>query len=277
MTTWFITGAGRGLGWEIARAALHDGHRVVATARTTAGVADSLPDPHGRLLVLPLDVTDRAMIADAVGTAVTEAGRIDVLVNNAGYGLLGTFEEVSPEEIDRQLRTNVTGVFDVTRAVLPIMRAQRSGHIITMSSVSGIIGIAGSSVYSAAKFAVAGWSEALVGELAPFGIRVTSVHPGMFRTDFLDPSSAARTDLVIDDYRDFDAARTAYLASRNHQQEGDPARFAQAVLQLAELDEPPARWAAGRDGLAAFRTRAEQLTTSAAAWEGLSTATVFPE
>ncbi|SFF66839.1 Short-chain dehydrogenase, partial [Actinacidiphila alni] len=186
---WFITGANRGFGYEIARAALDSGDRVVATARRPQEAEAALKEHGERVLALPLDVTDTDSVVAAVAAARERFGRIDVLVNNAGYGQLGYFEEQSPQSVERQFATNVFGVFDVTRAVLPVMRAQRSGHVITISSLSGIIGIAGSPVYGATKFAVTGWSEGLGRELAPFGIHATCVHPGMFRTDFLDPTS----------------------------------------------------------------------------------------
>ncbi|NUR97617.1 MAG: SDR family NAD(P)-dependent oxidoreductase, partial [Kribbellaceae bacterium] len=187
-TTWFITGANRGFGYEIAKTALAAGDAVVSTARNPQQAAEALGDHGDRLLTARLDVTDPVSIEQAVAEAVDRFGRIDVLVNNAGYGQLGVFEELTPEQIQRQFDTNVFGVFDVTRAVLPILRAQRSGRIITIASISGITSGAGSSMYSATKFAVTGWSEGLAEELAPLGIHVTVVHPGMFSTDFLDPS-----------------------------------------------------------------------------------------
>jgi NAD(P)-dependent dehydrogenase (short-subunit alcohol dehydrogenase family) len=259
---WFITGANRGFGHEIARAAEAAGDVVVATARRP--LSDRF---------LPLDVTDTASIEAAVATTVDRHGRIDVLVNNAGYGQLGVFEELSAASIERQFQVNVFGAFNVARAVLPVMRARREGHIINISSLSGIVGIAGSPIYGAAKFALTGWSEGLAREVAPFGVHVTSVHPGMFRTDFLDPSSVSHGDRAIADYDDFRKAQRAYLDASNHTQLGDPHLFGPAVVELAARAEPPLRWAAGSDALDAFHQRARELTDSAAEWETLSRST----
>lgn len=274
--TWLITGAGRGFGREIARAALAAGDQVIATARDTRQVVDGLPADQERLLALRLDVTDPDAAGGVVEEGLARFGRIDVLVNNAGYGQVGAFEELSPTLIERQFQTNVFGTFNVTRAVLPAMRAQRAGRILNISSSLGIVGVDWWSVYGATKFAVAGWSEGLSKELAPFGIHVTSVHPGQFSTDFLDPSSIGMTDLQIDDYRPLDAARREFVAGRNHDQPGSPERFADAIIQLAALDTPPARWAAGSDALAAFEARAAQLRESAVEWHDLSLSTEHP-
>jgi NAD(P)-dependent dehydrogenase (short-subunit alcohol dehydrogenase family) len=273
MTTWFITGANRGLGLEIATTALAAGDTVVATARRPEQAPEALTAYGDRVLVLPLDLTDPASIEAAVAGAVERFGRIDVLVNNAGYGELGAFEEISPAQIERQFRTNVFGVFDVTRAVLPTMRAQRSGHVLTISSLAGIVGIAGSSVYCSTKFAVAGWSESLSEELADFGIRVTVVHPGMFRTDFLDPSSVSHGEVELADYDAFRRDRRAYLTGANHAQLGDPDRFGPAILELVRAEEPPARWPAGSDAVAEFARRAEQLSTADSPWLDLALST----
>jgi len=274
--TWFITGANRGFGYQIAASALESGDSVVATARRPEQAGAALAGYGDRLLTTRLDVTDSAGIDAAVAAAVDRFGRIDVLVNNAGYGQLGVFEELSPESIERQFRVNVFGMFDVARAVLPVMRAQRSGHILNISSLSGIIGIAGSAIYGATKFAVTGWSEGLSREAAPFGIHVTSVHPGMFRTDFLDPSSVSHGDRDIDDYSDFRKSQRGYLESMNHAQLGDPEKFGTAVVRLAAMPRPPIRWAAGSDALDSFRQRAEELTSSATEYEQLSRSTDTP-
>lgn len=268
--TWFITGANRGFGHEIAKTALEAGDAVVATARKPEQAEAALTGHGDRLLVLRLDVTDVASIDSAVAAAVDRFGRMDVLVNNAGYGQLGVFEELSAESIERQFQTNVFGVFNVTRASLPIMRAQRAGHIINISSLSGIIGIAGSPIYGATKFAVTGWSEGLSREVEPFGIHVTCVHPGIFRTDFLDASSVSHGDLEIEDYREFREEQQRYLEASNHAQLGDPTTFGPAIMHLANLVEPPLRWAAGSDAIAAFHQRAEELTNSAAEFAELS-------
>lgn len=258
---------------QVVRAALANGDQVVATARRPEQVRDTLPGSDAQLLTVALDVTDDASIQSAVQAAVDRFGRIDVLVNNAGFAQLGSFEEITAGAIERQFRTNVYGVFNVTRAVLPIMRAQRSGHIVTISSTLGIVGADLSSIYSAAKFAVAGWSESLSLELAPFGITATSIHPGQFQTDFLDPVSVQHGDRPIDDYREIREAREAMLATFNHNQPGDPVKFGQAIMALVKADEPPARWAAGSEAISVFLQRAEELQTAVQTWEDLSRST----
>lgn len=277
MKTWFITGATRGLGLETARAALAAGDQVVATGRDVARLREALAGHGDRLLVLALDVTDQADVESAVRSTVDRFGRIDVLVNNAGYGQLGAFEETSAEAVERQFETNVFGVFRVTRAVLPIMRGQRSGHIITISSMVGLVGVDGGAVYCASKFAVAGWSEALSIELARFGIRATSVHPGYFRTDFLDRSSMRLADLSIDDYRESTERSTRRRDTVNHKQAGDPAAFGRAMVALADAEEPPARFAAGSDAVKVMADKGASLRESAEAWRDLSVSTDFAE
>ena len=277
MKTWFITGASRGLGLETARAALAAGDRVVATGRDPAPLHEALSGTPDRVLALPLDVTDGPGIAAAVAAAMERFGRIDVLVNNAGYGQLGAFEEISPEAIARQFETNVFGVFAVTRAVLPVMRAQRAGHVVTISSMVGAVGVDGGSVYAATKFAVSGWSESLSHELARFGIRATVVYPGYFRTDFLDGSSLKLADRALDDYAETTAIATERRATRNHHQSGDPAAFGRAVVELVEAAEPPIWFVAGRDALRALRQRNAAQDEALRAWEAVSTATDLPE
>ena len=277
MKVWFITGAARGLGRATAEAALKAGHRVVATGRDVATIEAALGTDKDRLLIVRLDVTDAGSIAEAVKVAIERFGRIDVLVNNAGYGQLGAFEETSPEAIERQFATNVFGVFAVTRAVLPTMRAQRSGHVITISSMVGAVGADGASVYSATKFAVSGWSESLSRELARFGIHATAVYPGYFRTDFLDGSSMQLADLSINDYAEATAASTARRSSFNHRQAGDPAAFGEAMIALVAAKEPPAWFVAGSDSLRAVRSRNAAQDSALRDWEALATSTDFPE
>ncbi|MCC7254179.1 oxidoreductase [Hyphomicrobium sp.] len=275
--TWFITGASRGLGLEIARAALEAGDQVVATARKTEQTKAGLAGFDDRLLVLPLDVTDEGSIAAAVDAAFKRFGRIDVLVNNAGYGQLGAFEQLSVAAIDRQFATNVFGVFAVTRAVLPVMRAQRSGHVLTVSSVGGLIGFDGASIYCATKFALEGWSESLSLELAQFGIRTIVIEPGYFRTDFLDPSSVSYDDIAIADYADYSARRKAGLDEMNHRQAGDPAKLGKAIVSLAASEDPPVRFAVGSDAYGIVSNRAETNRTEADKWRGLSVSTDISE
>ena len=227
MKTWFITGASRGFGGLIMEAALAT-DAVVATARDPSSIAD-----HPRLLKLPLDVTNEVQARDAAAKAIETFGRIDVLVNNAGYGLLGAIEEASAIEVERVFATNVFGLLNVTRAVLPYMRSQRSGHIINMSSIGGYASSHGWGIYCATKFAVEGISEALSIELAPLGIHATVVEPGYFRTDFLSAQSLSSTAVRLDDYADTVGEMRTFAAAVNHQQPGDPQRLAQAIVQLA--------------------------------------------
>jgi NAD(P)-dependent dehydrogenase (short-subunit alcohol dehydrogenase family) len=266
---WFITGANRGIGLEIARAALAAGDRVVATARRRQSIIDALGGQDA-LLVLELDVTDKQQISAAVDAAAARFGRIDILVNNAGYGHLGLFEQTTDAEARAQFDTNVFGLMDVTRAVLPLMRAQRSGRVFNLSSIAGINGFAMAGLYCASKFAVEGFSLALAEEVKQFGIHVTAVAPGFIRTDFFDPSSMVLGDASLADYAAFDAAlRDAYLPM-NHQQPGDPARLAQAILHLAASDAPPLRWSAGSDAVHVVEERLTQLKSELDAGRTLS-------
>jgi NAD(P)-dependent dehydrogenase (short-subunit alcohol dehydrogenase family) len=260
MTTqiWFITGANRGIGLETARAALTGGHRVVATARCGGTVVDALGH-YDDVLALDLDVTRPAQVAAAVEAAKRRFGRIDVLVNNAGYGHLGLFEETSDADVRAQFETNVFGLMHVTRAVLPVMRAQRFGRVFNVSSVAGSSGFAMAGLYCASKFAVEGLSFSLAQEVQQFGIHVTLVAPGFVRTDFLDPSSYRLPDPSIPDYAALNAGlRSAYLPM-NHLQPGDPVRLARALVQLATSDDPPLRWSAGSDAVAMIDARLEEL------------------
>lgn len=267
---WFITGANRGIGAEIAKAALAAGHAVIATARKKETVESALGVSNS-LLAVALDITDEQQSRDAVDAAVSRFGRIDVLVNNAGYGQLGLFEETSPDLIKQQFETNTYGTMNVTRAVLPVMRKQRAGHVFTVSSISGTVGVTGSGIYSASKFAVEGWMEALALEVAPLGLTATIVEPGYFKTDFLDSSSVAYGDITIEDYAEQSRQFRQEQDDMNHQQIGDPAKLAIAMLQLAETENPPMRFIAGKDAVAAVESfilpkRHEDLNT----WRELS-------
>ncbi|MCO8310954.1 oxidoreductase [Pseudomonas mandelii] len=273
MRTWFITGASRGLGREIARAALKGGDQVVATARNPEWIKSGLPGFGDRLLALALDVTNQDAIEAAVDKAVKHFGRIDVLINNAGYGQLGAFEELSVSAIEKQFATNLFGVFAVTRAVLPVMRSQRAGHILTVSSTAGIIGFDGASIYCATKFALEGWSESLSLELAQFGIRTTVVEPGGFRTDFLDSSSVAYSDISIPDYAAYSSKRKDALDEYNHNQGGDPVKFGKTITILVATQEPPVRFAVGSDAYGVVSNKANILRAEANRWRGLSITT----
>jgi NAD(P)-dependent dehydrogenase (short-subunit alcohol dehydrogenase family) len=255
---WFITGAGRGMGTDIAKAALAAGHAVVATGRSPEKVAAAV-GATDNLLALELDVTAPVDAEAAVKTAVERFGRIDVLVNNAGNFYAGFFEELPAEHFRAQVETNLFGPLNVTRAVLPVMRAQRSGLVVTMSSTAGIAGGEFTSAYAASKFAVEGWMESLTPEVAPFGIRTMIVEPGFFRTELLQDTSTTWPRPRIDDY----AARTQQTVvawqGMSGKQAGDPAKLANALVQLAGRDKPPLRWVAGADAVKAVEQKARTL------------------
>jgi NAD(P)-dependent dehydrogenase (short-subunit alcohol dehydrogenase family) len=268
MKTWLITGASRGFGVLIAQAALDAGDRVIATARDPKRIPLA---PHPRLVVAKLDVTDEAQAR----SVVAEAGRVDVLVNNAGFGLLGGVEEASAEEIEKLYRTNVFGLLAVTRAVLPVMRQQRSGHVINLSSIGGYQSAAGWGVYCSTKFAVEGLSEALSDELAPLGIHVTVVEPGYFRTDFLDAASLTRSERIIPDYAETSGVMRKRAVELNHQQPGDPAKLATAMVTLAKMEQPPLRLALGSDTVKALEEKNAFVARELSAHRALSLSTDF--
>ncbi len=274
MSVWFITGASRGFGIEIAREALRRGHHVVATARTPDPLSDIL-GPSDHLLVLPLDITDEAQAQAAVEEAIERFGRIDVLVNNAGVGLLGAVEEASDAETRTVFDVNVHGTLSVTRAVLPYLRAQRSGTIITITSSGGFVSRAGWGVYCATKFALEGISEALKAELAPLGIGVIAIEPGGFRTDALDTSSLAAATLVIDDYADTAGQTRKIAAAANHSQPGDPARAAAVIVDLEHANPLPARIQLGQDCFDLVATKLETARQEQARWHRVSVSTGF--
>jgi NAD(P)-dependent dehydrogenase (short-subunit alcohol dehydrogenase family) len=266
---WFVTGAGRGLGVDIVKAALAAGHAVVATGRNTDAVASALGEADD-LLVVKLDVTRPEDAKAAVAAVVNRFGRIDVLVNNAGNFYAGFFEELSPEDFRAQIETNLFGPVNVTRAVLPVMRAQRRGLIVTISSTGGISGQAFVSAYSAAKFGVEGWIESLAPEVAPFGIRTMLVEPGFFRTELLTDESTKWPDASIDDYAEKTRQTVTAWKKMNGLQGGDPAKLAKALIQLASSDEPPLRWPAGADAVETFEKKAKELLAQASAHRALS-------
>jgi NAD(P)-dependent dehydrogenase (short-subunit alcohol dehydrogenase family) len=266
---WFITGAGRGMGVDITRAALAAGNAVVATGRNTDTVAKAIGESDD-LLVVKLDVTSPADAKAATQAAVERFGRIDVLVNNAGNFYAGFFEEISPQDFRAQIEINLFGPVNVTRAVLPVMRAQRSGLVVQISSTAGITGLEFVSAYAASKFGVEGWIESLTPEVAPFGIRTMLVEPGFFRTELLTPESTSYAKLSIDDYAEKTKQTVAAWNGMNGLQGGDPAKLAKALVQLASQDEPPLRWAAGADAVGAFEQKAKDLLTQADAYRELS-------
>ncbi|NHF65610.1 SDR family NAD(P)-dependent oxidoreductase [Xanthomonas hortorum] len=271
--TWFITGANRGLGLGITRAVLDAGHRVVAAARKPEQITAALSGYGDRLLAVRLDVTKPEEAEAAVALAKQTFGGIDVLVNNAGYGQLGWFENTSDEQIRNQFETNVFGAMHVTRAVLPLMRERRSGHVFTVSSVAGIYAVAGSSTYSASKFAVEGWMEGLAEEVRPLGIAATIIEPGFFKTDFLDASSVAYGAHDIADYADQVRQFTEWHHNMNHQQVGDPAKLGSVLIQLNEMKQPPVRFAAGSDASGVVLTKAESIRAEADRLKNLSAST----
>jgi NAD(P)-dependent dehydrogenase (short-subunit alcohol dehydrogenase family) len=271
--TWFVTGAARGLGAGITRAALDAGDRVVVAGRNRDALIKAFGPDSDTVLSVALDVTDAAAIAAAVEAAMARFGRIDVLVNNAGYGHLGLFEETTAQDARTQFDTNVFGLFDMTRAVLPVMRAQRSGHVFNVSSVGGMVGGASGSIYCASKFAIEGFSESISQEVSPFGIHVTIVEPGFFRTDFLDATSVVYAANPIADYAQASAALRAFYEARSHNQAGDPAKLGQALVTLANAENPPVRWAAGTDAIGMIEGKISGLTTELNAWRDLSQST----
>ncbi|OBG38825.1 oxidoreductase [Mycobacterium sp. E3198] len=270
---WFLTGASRGFGLEIARKALNRGDRVVATARRADQIRTRLPGADDALLPVDLDVTDAEQVRRAVESAVDAFGRIDVVVNNAGRGLLGAVEEASDAAVRAVYEVNVFGTLNVQRAVLPIMRRQRSGHIINLSSVGGLLGSAGWGIYCSTKFAVEGFSEALAQEVRSLGIWVTIVEPGYFRTDFLDASSLGTEENVIADYDSTAGATRTHAADVNHEQPGDPVKAAAAIVDLASASEPPVHLLLGADCLAAVENKIRTLQADIDNWRAVSTST----
>ncbi len=269
---WLVTGAGRGMGVHLAQAALAAGHAVVATGRDPQRVQDAI-GAHENLLPVALDVTDPAAAETAVASAVERFGRIDVLVNNAGNFYAGFFEEISPQQFRAQMETNFFGPLNVTRAVLPVMRRQRSGHVITITSAAGIIGQEFCAAYAASKFALEGWMESLQYDVAPFGIHTTIVEPGFFRTELLvEGASSIWPELSIEDYAERTTQTIAAWKSMNGQQGGDPAKLGAALVTIAALDTPPLRFVAGADVVTSVEQKAHLLLEQVDAHRELSSA-----
>jgi NAD(P)-dependent dehydrogenase (short-subunit alcohol dehydrogenase family) len=267
---WFITGAGRGMGVDIAKAGLAAGNAVVATGRRPEAVEQALGGGQDDLLVVKLDITSPADALAAVQAADERFGRIDVLVNNAGNFYAGFFEEISSEDFRAQIETTLFGPMNVTRAVLPVMRAQLSGLVVAISSIAGIVGVEFNTAYAASKFGVEGWIESLTPEVAPFGIRTMLVEPGFFRTELLTPESTNYAEPSIDDYAERTEQTVAVWNSMNGQQGGDPAKLAEALVRLAGQDEPPLRFVAGADAIATVEQKAKDLLAQADAYRELS-------
>lgn len=274
MRTWFITGASRGFGALIAEQALREGDGVIATARRPEDIENRLGS-HSNLLALRLDVTSEVEACKAVEEGIKHFGRIDILINNAGFGVLGAVEETSARETERLFSTNVFGVLNVVRAVLPHMRRQRSGHVVNISSIGGYQASIGWGVYGSTKFAVEGISEAMRMELAPLGIHVTVVEPGFFRTDFLDEQSLVKTAIELSDYDETVGAMRRFAKAANHAQPGDPKRLAEAMLALVDAPNPPLRLALGSDTVARIESKNRFVAAELAEWRELSLSTDF--
>jgi NAD(P)-dependent dehydrogenase (short-subunit alcohol dehydrogenase family) len=273
---WFITGAGRGMGVEFAKAALAAGKAVVATGRNPGAVIDAVGESD-ELLVVKLDVTSRQDAEAAVRAAVDRFGHIDVLVNNAASFEAGYFEELAPEQIERQLTVSLIGPMNVTRAVLPVMRAQRSGHIVTISSLAGLVGFEYNTAYAASKFGVDGWMESLAPEVEPFGIHTTVVNPGFFRTELLTQESTNYAPPSIEDYTERNAVQREFWEGMNGKQGGDPAKLARALLTITELEQPPFRFIAGADALAQAEEKLAERRQQIDAYRDLSSSLALDE
>ena len=276
MGRWLITGCSTGIGREIARAALEAGHSVAVTARNVDAVADFVGQFGDRALALPLDVTDRDQITAAVGEVEKAFGGIDVLVNNAGYGYMAAVEEGEDAEVRKLFDTNYFGVVDTLKAVLPGMRARRSGHVINISSMTGLVANPPNAYYSSTKFALEALTEALAKEVGPLGIKVTAIEPGAFRTDWA-ARSMQESSTPIGDYDDNVGARKTLIKQFADHLPGDPRKVAEAVLMVAALDEPPLRLLLGRDVLAAVREKIADLTASINHWESITKNVNFPK
>jgi NAD(P)-dependent dehydrogenase (short-subunit alcohol dehydrogenase family) len=271
---WLITGAARGMGVDFTREALAAGHRVVATGRRPDAVTKALGEADN-LLVVKLDVTSLDDAHAAVRAALERFGRIDVLVNNAANFYAGYFEELTPEQIERQLTTSLIGPMNVTRAILPVMRKQRSGHIVSISSTAGLAGYEFCTAYSASKFGLEGWMQALQAEIAPFGINTTIVNPGFFRTELLTPESTQYAEPSIEDYAERTAAQQEFWKSQNGKQGGDPAKLAEALIAIMSEAQPPRRFLAGADAIATAEQVIADLQAQIDAYRELSSSLAF--
>jgi NAD(P)-dependent dehydrogenase (short-subunit alcohol dehydrogenase family) len=271
---WLITGAGRGMGMDITRAALNAGHKVVATGRNTDNVAKALGED-ANLLIVKLDVTKQADADAAISAAVKRFGRIDVLVNNAANFMAGFFEELKQEEIEQQLQTSLIGPMIVTRAVLPLMRKQRSGHIIAISSTAGLTSLEFCSAYSASKFGLEGFMQALQSEVSPFGIATSIVNPGFFRTELLSEQSTKYANNPIADYNERRQQLMQFWRSANGQQSGDPEKLAKALLMIASENNPPLRFLAGADAITTAELVAATLQQQANSYRELSSSLAY--
>lgn len=272
---WFVTGASRGFGLQITKAALEIGDCVVATGRNLKQLHIALGPDSQHLLCAELDVTHPTSIKHAVTLALEKFGCISILVNNAGYGQMGAFEEIAESEVERQFATNVLGLMHVTREVLPVMREKRKGRIFNIASVAGLRGGNRYAVYAASKFAVVGFSESLAQEVRSFGIKVTCVEPGYFRTDFLDLSSMMFGSKVVDDYALTTDKFKRNLSAINHIQDGDPHKLAKAIIVLAGSENAPIHFPAGADAIEWIDERNRSISDDINAWKNLSLETKY--
>ncbi|GGQ01354.1 oxidoreductase [Streptomyces mutabilis] len=275
MSVWFVTGASRGFGREIVREVLARGHQVVATARRPESVAEAFPDAGDALALAPLDVVDEDQAQASVEVALERFGKVDVLVNNAGRGLLGAVEEASDAEVRAVFDTNVFGLLAVTRAVLPVMRRQGAGRVFNFSSVGGIAVDQGWGIYGGTKYAVEGISEAMRQELAPLGVQVTIVEPGVFRTDFLDGSSLHTVAAEIEQYRETAGRTREFAETTNHRQEGDPVKLARVIADVAEADHQPVRLQLGADCVARVVGRLDDIRAELEQWRPVAESTAL--
>jgi NAD(P)-dependent dehydrogenase (short-subunit alcohol dehydrogenase family) len=262
---WLITGASRGFGLDITKKVLDSGDRVIATVRKNATELEAFkynPD----LYIVEMDVTDEAQVKKAITQGIAHFGGIDVVVNNAGYGLLAAIEEGTDAEIKRNYEVNVFGTLNVIRAVLPFMRKQRSGHIINISSLGGLGASIGWGLYGSTKFAIEGITESLAMEVGPLGIKATVVAPGFFRTNFLDDSSLTRSETIIDDYAETVGAMRGFATKANYNQPGDPAKLADAFIILAASENPPVHLPLGKDTIKRFRDKVSGFEKNIAEW-----------
>jgi NAD(P)-dependent dehydrogenase (short-subunit alcohol dehydrogenase family) len=273
---WFITGVSSGMGASLARAVLAVGDAVVATGRRADAVSEVVGSSE-KALVATLDVTNTDDAAAAVDAALQRFGRIDVLVNNAGTSFKGYFEEMSPRQVEQQLATNLVGPMNVTRAVLPVMRRQRSGHIMSISSGAGLMAFEYSSVYAASKFGVEGWMGSLGQEVAPFGVRTTIVNPGFFRTGLASPGALVWPELTVADYAERSAAQRAWWEAQDGQQPGDPDKLARALLAIVDEDPPPRRFIAGADVITLAERKIAELQEQIESHRELSTSLTFSD
>ena len=273
---WFVTGAGRGMGVDIAKAALAVGHEVVATGRNIEKVAKAVGESPA-LLIVKLDITKPTDAESAVKATVDRFGRIDVLVNNAANFYAGFFEELTPEQMEQQLSTSLVGPMNVTRAVLPVMRKQRSGLIITISSTAGLIGFEFGTAYAASKFGLEGWMQSLQAEVEPFGIHTITVNPGFFRTELLTEESTNFAERTIEDYNERRAQQVQFWKGYNGQQSGDPAKLAKALITISNQEKPPRRFIAGADAVDTAEQVAATLQQQTAAYRELSTSLAYDD